>query len=190
MSQDSDRTCFICGHDTSAVIQEHHIAPRRYGGSDADENLVDLCPNCHDSVERIYNDAFFERLGVQKTTDESDSDIHVCMWEDCTSTDTQPLQNDDLTVWVCDAHKQCQWWKNVYKTIGGHTKTCDRTRVTPVESEDGRFTLLCSDHRICEQTGCANSDVCLYKEDDSFGQTRSRYLCEIHAREEGFDISA
>lgn len=35
-------------------IQAHHILPRRYGGTDALENLVTLCMSCHHSRERAY----------------------------------------------------------------------------------------------------------------------------------------
>lgn len=65
--------CFICGEDNDNVLQTHHIVPRRYGGSDASENLVDLCANCHQAIEAIYNDDVFRRMGVTKTSDE-DSD--------------------------------------------------------------------------------------------------------------------
>jgi hypothetical protein len=55
--------CFICGEDNPTVLQEHHVLPRRYGGGDSDENLVTLCANCHEAVEKIYDDSFYERAG-------------------------------------------------------------------------------------------------------------------------------
>ena len=55
--------CFIC----DAVAKEnHHIIPRRYGGSDVDENLVALCSRCHNRLEQIYDDDVFTRLNVPK----------------------------------------------------------------------------------------------------------------------------
>lgn len=36
--------------------------PRRYGGSDKPENLVHLCGSCHNAIESLYDDGFYERL--------------------------------------------------------------------------------------------------------------------------------
>jgi len=59
-------SCFICGEDNPAVLQDHHILPRRHGGGDSDENLVTLCANCHAAVEKIYDDKFYQRAGYSK----------------------------------------------------------------------------------------------------------------------------
>ena len=59
----SDR-CFICGEDNPHVLEEHHIIPRRHGGSDDPENLVTLCANCHTAVEKLYDDNVFRQLGA------------------------------------------------------------------------------------------------------------------------------
>jgi hypothetical protein len=48
----------------SSVLQEHHAVPRRFGGSDDDVNLVTLCANCHEAVEKIYDEGFYKRLGI------------------------------------------------------------------------------------------------------------------------------
>lgn len=56
-------TCFICGEDNPVVLEEHHIIPRRHGGSDNEENLVTLCANCHKAVEKIYDDEFYKQIG-------------------------------------------------------------------------------------------------------------------------------
>lgn len=58
------RQCFICGEGTPAVLEEHHVIPRRFGGADTRGNLVTLCANCHRAIERIYSDNFFEKLGL------------------------------------------------------------------------------------------------------------------------------
>jgi len=57
----SDR-CYICGEDNPNVLQTHHLIPRRYGGSDQSENLVRLCANCHQAIESLYDDEFFDWL--------------------------------------------------------------------------------------------------------------------------------
>lgn len=62
-----DPECFICGEANPQLIEEHHIVPRRYGGSDDPENLVALCSSCHTAVERIYNDSFYARLGLRSS---------------------------------------------------------------------------------------------------------------------------
>jgi hypothetical protein len=60
---ESDEICFVCGENNPVVLQRHHIIPRRYAGSDGDENLVTLCANCHEAVEHIYTDEVITQLG-------------------------------------------------------------------------------------------------------------------------------
>lgn len=57
--------CFICGEDNPNVLQTHHIVPSRHGGTDDSENLVRLCANCHQALERIYNARFYQELGLE-----------------------------------------------------------------------------------------------------------------------------
>lgn len=77
-----DVKCFICGTDAKSTLQEHHIVPRRYGGSDRDENLVTLCASCHQAIEKIYDDRFYEMLGAKKTTPKSSSVIEYSIIND------------------------------------------------------------------------------------------------------------
>jgi len=70
MNNDS-KGCFICGEDNNQVIQEHHIVPRRHDGSDNSENIVRLCANCHQAVEKIYDKDFYEEIGVINTEEDS-----------------------------------------------------------------------------------------------------------------------
>lgn len=56
--------CFICGYDNPHGLEQHHLVPRRYGGSDQPENLVQLCASCHAAIEKLYDDEFYQRLGV------------------------------------------------------------------------------------------------------------------------------
>lgn len=62
MSKETE--CFICGTHRPNSIESHHVVPRRYGGSDAPENLVNLCSSCHSAIEKLYDDSFYDRLGV------------------------------------------------------------------------------------------------------------------------------
>ncbi len=43
--------CLNCGWDKD-VTDVHHITPRSEGGTDAIENLVVLCPNCHRRADK------------------------------------------------------------------------------------------------------------------------------------------
>lgn len=58
------KQCFICGMASEAALQEHHIVPRRHGGSDNPENIVELCASCHQAVEKLYDKRFYDSLGV------------------------------------------------------------------------------------------------------------------------------
>lgn len=53
-------SCYFC--ESEGPIETHHINPRRYGGSDEDHNLVDLCSNCHNKLEALYNDKTIEKI--------------------------------------------------------------------------------------------------------------------------------
>ena len=52
--------CYFCGSE--GPIETHHVVPRRLDGSDYSENLVDLCPTCHERLERLYNNRFYDKL--------------------------------------------------------------------------------------------------------------------------------
>lgn len=56
--------CYFCDVTNPAAVEEHHLVPRRYNGTDLEENLVDLCGSCHNKIEELYDDGFYERLGV------------------------------------------------------------------------------------------------------------------------------
>ena len=58
------RRCFVCDDSNPNRLQEHHIVPRAYGGSDSDVNVVDLCAGCHQAIEKMYDRRFYRELGV------------------------------------------------------------------------------------------------------------------------------
>lgn len=72
MSED----CHFC--DQESPIEQHHIVPRRFGGSDKEENLVSVCSNCHNKLEKLYNKRFYNQLGISKD------------------------RNNDLAKWKCE----------------------------------------------------------------------------------------
>lgn len=60
----ADRRCFICGEDNPNVLQTHHVVPRRFGGGDTRQNRATLCANCHEAIEKLYDNDFFVRLAT------------------------------------------------------------------------------------------------------------------------------
>jgi len=60
----SDR-CQICGDVRPRSLEEHHILPRRFGGSDHEDNLVTLCASCHRALESIYDKQFWTAVGLR-----------------------------------------------------------------------------------------------------------------------------
>lgn len=164
--EDND-VCYICGHGNPDTLEEHHIIPRRYDGSDASRNLVDLCPSCHSTLERIYDDAFFGELGVTKTN-QSQYNIQ-CEWGTCTSTDTHKIESSSHSKFVCDGHRRCG------------RGNCDDIG-TPVSVHQEGLTVLCDEHRICNHADCYSTDVVAYNTSYSTGFA----YCPEHAAESMF----
>lgn len=65
------KRCFICGEDNPNVFNEHHIIRQSQGGSDQSKNLVTLCSSCHEAVEKIYDNEFWERVEVAEDGEDS-----------------------------------------------------------------------------------------------------------------------
>jgi predicted XRE-type DNA-binding protein len=57
--------CQICGDVRPRSLEEHHILPRRFGGSDHEANLITLCASCHRALESIYDKRFWSSVGVR-----------------------------------------------------------------------------------------------------------------------------
>jgi ribosomal protein L7/L12 len=55
--------CYFCD-ESDDVLETHHVVPRRHGGSDEANNLVDVCPTCHQKLERLYDDQFYKTIGA------------------------------------------------------------------------------------------------------------------------------
>lgn len=60
--------CYFC-EGGSDVLESHHIVPRRFGGSDRDHNLVQVCPTCHQKLERLYSERFYDAIGANSPAD-------------------------------------------------------------------------------------------------------------------------
>jgi len=52
--------CYFCRE--TECLQEHHVVPRRMGGSDDEENLLTLCPTCHRKLEDTYSSRFYRKV--------------------------------------------------------------------------------------------------------------------------------
>jgi hypothetical protein len=162
--------CFICGDARENSLETHHLVPKRYGGTDTQENLVDLCASCHAAIEKLYDDGFYERLGVSK--ERKSTDLGQCMSKNCTSTKTVKIENKSgefsISLVLCDAHKECG------------LEGCERTDVSPIpvvsiEKEYLRPTLRCQQHIVCANNGCANTRTALI--DKKYPQAP---LCQSH----------
>jgi len=56
--------CYFCNE--TERLEKHHIIPRRFSGSDAAENLVQVCPTCHSKLEHLYDARFYSHIGVRQ----------------------------------------------------------------------------------------------------------------------------
>jgi len=71
--------CYFCAHSDSRALEQHHITPRRFGGSDDAENLVTVCANCHRKLEALYGKRFYDDLDVKKDDSESDDSLNAAL---------------------------------------------------------------------------------------------------------------
>lgn len=55
--------CLFC--DATDDLEEHHVVPRRYGGTDGEENLITVCGDCHKKIERTWDRRFYHEIGVR-----------------------------------------------------------------------------------------------------------------------------
>ena len=55
--------CEVCGKP--GIVHVHHIKSKGSGGDDLPENLISLCPSCHDKAHRarISKEALKEIVG-------------------------------------------------------------------------------------------------------------------------------
>lgn len=81
--------CYFCESDSE--LEDHHIVPQRFQGSDSKSNIVTLCHDCHWKLERLYNKDFWEAIGIEdpRTTQEK----HItCEYHGCTSQATEKCE--------------------------------------------------------------------------------------------------
>ena len=95
--------CYFCGSTTD--IEEHHILPQRFDGSDAEKNTVDVCHECHWKLERLYNKDFWEAIGVDDPRSTKESHV-VCDIHGCVKPSVQRYGTSKGIVYRCEEHKQ------------------------------------------------------------------------------------
>lgn len=119
--------CYICGHGNEHSLEEHHIVPRRFNGSDQPENLVHLCGSCHNAIESLYDDDFYRRLGLAVEGDGGD-DLRV----DSTGTAVSASESKDRKIPAGSPHVTFEEWKA-------------SVTVADLESGDYRWKLTAED---------------------------------------------
>lgn len=72
--QHNRSTCYFCHEPDEHILESHHIVPRRHGGSDDPENLVQVCPTCHQKLERLYDSRFYGAIGVEGDGGDDETD--------------------------------------------------------------------------------------------------------------------
>ena len=59
------KKCVLC--DYSRIVEKHHIIPKSEGGSDEEDNMIDVCPNHHkEAGNSKYKDEI--RLAILNST--------------------------------------------------------------------------------------------------------------------------
>jgi len=103
MSDQEPTRCFICGHGNAQILEEHHTVPRRLNGSDSPENTYYLCGSCHNAVESMYDDGFYERLGI--AVEDVEDDAFTARDR---GTEIEPKESKDRTIPPKSAHIQVE----------------------------------------------------------------------------------
>lgn len=93
--------CYLC--DSRGPLQEHHIVPQRFDGSDSPLNIVEVCQLCHQRLENLYDKRFYEQLGV--TDEKGERRSHRdCLWADCDRDATRTVSLSGSVGCYCDEH--------------------------------------------------------------------------------------
>jgi hypothetical protein len=121
--------CQICGEHRPLAIEEHHVLPRRFGGSDKEDNLIEVCSSCHSALESIYNKSFWSSVGLRPSSDQDTVEEFV----------QRHLDLDELHPPVPKArlYQQYQQWceQGDVEPVSQHKFTKMLTRIEPVSAE-------------------------------------------------------
>lgn len=179
--------CYFC--DETACLEEHHIVPRRFGGSDDSANLVRVCPTCHRKLESLYDKRFYDQLGVDSSP--KTAEPQRCARQRCHALTDHRVTNDaGMARYLCETHAVCEYWAQ-----RGGRDSCSQTATTVIRSNAHRSSdriAVCSKHRICSAEGCGSRDVREVAFPwDSLNAVFPLVLCLNHAVEkaEHYDIT-
>lgn len=97
--------CYICRRGNPDVLERHHLVPRRHNGIDIDPNLVEVCPTCHEALERLYGTWFWETvstMGEERGRDEAIvgmiedlEDLHGELLDRLKNPQPSPIEDED-----------------------------------------------------------------------------------------------
>ena len=144
MTENTEGRCHFCGEQS--VLETHHIVPRRFDGSDKDENLVDVCPTCHRKLESLYDSRFYDKLNVKKPKES----YGECWADECTATATEIVRDRNSSYAFCRDHFECC------------KRTCQK-RPTVIATHESAMKMYCGEHGVCMRRGCRSRDVKLDK---------------------------
>lgn len=159
-------SCYFCNEIER--LQEHHIVPRRFDGSDDEENLVKLCPTCHDKIENLYNKRFYDTLGVEKPKEDDGSGL--CQNSECYGDAIREISGPAGSYYVCEIHGDCDY------------SNCFESAATTRKNSPGT-TLLCEKHSVCQNDECSSTNTVLVSKKDSHWE-RTRVYCKNHVPED------
>jgi len=111
----TDQTCYFC--ESTDEIEEHHILPQRFDGSDQPTNVVELCHDCHWKLERLYNKDFWEAIGVDdpRATKETHA---TCNYYNCIENAVGRFDlGDGIHALRCDKHKPAALERKKHKQL-------------------------------------------------------------------------
>ena len=67
----ANKGCSICGWNES-TCDIHHIIPKKEGGTNDNDNLIIVCPNCHRVIHTTnkYSRDFLQKYSIEKVFDD------------------------------------------------------------------------------------------------------------------------
>jgi len=166
----NNTSCYFCGEPSQ--LEQHHIVPRRFDGSDDDENLVRVCPTCHEKLESLYDKRFYDALGVEKPDSGDGEFVGFCAHGDCHA-EADHRVTGAKTFTFCDTHFTCDY------------TTCDNKPVKTIPTPDeGTAGCVCEEHGRCDYKECQRKEVGVYRIEPQFGPDKTAIRCRFHPLDE------
>lgn len=122
----TDSSCLFC--DSTDDLEEHHVVPRQYGGTDSDENLITVCEDCHKTIERTWGQRFYDRIGVR-------ADMTPNMMFDALKEIRRALQETRAAVAGARTHYESRLESVPDTTVGDYGGTVTKRQVVAIKLE-------------------------------------------------------